>query len=99
MVLYKFGQIDIVCTRGNNIGTSKSTPSDAVLHTRFLSGLYGMAGGCVPQNRECLFDTKNKGKIVPPVVKLHHTKDRRYPRKKPVACIRPGIASFGGYFP
>ena len=40
---------------------------------------------------------------VPPVVKLRHAKvvvSRQYPRKKPVvACIRPGIAVFGVFFP
>ena len=37
VVLYKFGHIDIVCTRASNVGTSKSTHTDALLHARFLS--------------------------------------------------------------
>ena len=45
---------------------------------------------------------QTRGKIVS-VIKLRHTKvvrrGRWYPQKKPVACIRPGIASAGGYFP
>ena len=65
----------------------------------FLS--YGMGGGCT-KNREQLFDIKARGKIVP-VVKLRRAEvvvsSRQYPRKKPVTCIRPGIASFGGSFP
>ena len=46
-------------------------------------------GEGVPKNREYIFDTRNKGKIiVPPVVKLRHTKvvvSGQYPRKKPVS--------------
>ena len=37
------------------------------------------------------------------VIQLRHAKvvrsGTRYPQKKPVACIRPGIASAGGSFP
>ena len=93
--------IDIVCTRASNIGTSKSNYSDALLHTRFLSDLYGMGGGCTKKAGNNFPTRKKRGKIVPPVVKLRHAKvvSRWYPRKKPVACIRPGIASFGGYSP
>ena len=45
-------------------------------------------------------NTNNKGKSVS-AFNLHHAKvaSRRYPRKKPVACIRPDIASAGGSFP
>ena len=32
---WSVGHIDIVCTRASNIGTSKSTHNDALLHTRF----------------------------------------------------------------
>ena len=46
---------------------------------------------------------KSKGKIVPVIIKQRHAKvvvsSRRYPRKKPVACICPGIASAGDSFP
>ena len=43
MVLYEFGNIDMVYARASSICTSKSTRTDdAILHTRFLSGLrYG----------------------------------------------------------
>ena len=40
VVLYESGHIDIVCTRASNIGTSKSTHTDTLLHTRFLSDLW-----------------------------------------------------------
>ena len=55
------------------------------------------------KNREYIFDIKTiKGKIVS-VIKLRHAKvvrsGRRYHQNKPVACIRPGIASAGGSFP
>ena len=60
VVLYEFGNIDIVCTRASNIGTSKSTHTDALLHTRFLSDLWHGKGA--PKISEKLLDTKNKGK-------------------------------------
>ena len=98
--MYEFGHIDTVCTRATNIGTSKSTHTgDAVLHTCFCL-IYGMGRVC--KNREYIFDIKTRGKIVP-VIKLRHAKvvlsGRRLPQKKPVACIRPGIAPAGDYFP
>ena len=43
---------------------------------------------------------KNPSVKIVPVVKQRHAKvvvsSRRYPRKKTVACIRPGIVSAGG---
>ena len=60
VVVREFGHIDIVYTRARNIGTSKSTHTDALSHTCFLSDLQHGQG--VPKNRESLFDMKNKGK-------------------------------------
>ena len=64
--------IDIVCTRASNIGASKSTDTDALLHTRFLSDLWHVEG--VTKKQGITFRRKKtRGKIVS-VVKLRHAK-------------------------
>ena len=71
MVIYEFGHMHIVCTRASNIGTSRSTHTDALLHTRFLDELRQGEG---IQKTGINFSTrKTRGKIVP-VVKLRHAK-------------------------
>ena len=109
MALYKFGQIDMVCSlvQAIQVRTSKTTPtthSDVLLHTIcFLSVTYFMARS---KGVPYIFETKTRGKIiVPPVVKLRHAKvvvSRQYPRKKPVSGMHSSrIASyaFGAFFP
>ena len=59
VVFYEFGHIDEVCTRASNIGTSKSTHTDSIVHTRLLSGLWHEE---VYKNRAYVFDIKNKWK-------------------------------------
>ena len=60
-----------------------------------------MYGEGVQKVGNYLSTSKTKVKIAP-VVKLCHAKvvvsSRRHSRKKPVTCIRPGIASTGGSF-
>ena len=92
VVLYKFGQIDMVCTLVQVflVRTSKTTRSEALFHTTcFLSVTHFMAWREVQQNTGNTFSTqKTKRKIIVlPVVKLRHAKvvvGRQYPRKKPV---------------
>ena len=70
VVLYKFGQIDIVRTLVQDIyfkvdaySTSITTHSDALLHTIcFLSTKYFMP---VSEGVPYIFDNKNKGKNSP----------------------------------
>ena len=94
-VLYKFRQIDMVCTlvQAIQVRTSKATPtthSDSLLHTIcYLSVIYFMAWS---EGAPYIFDAKTGGIIiVPPVVKLCHAKvvvRRQHPRKKTVNGIR-----------
>ena len=72
MVLYEFGNIDIVCTRASHTGTSRSTHTDALLHTRFLSD--SRHGRRVHQETGNNFSTQNIMEKIVPVVKLRHAK-------------------------
>ena len=70
MVLYKFGHIDIVCSRAIYVGTSKITHTDALLYTH-ASDLWHGEG--VHHKTGNNFSTQKMGNIVP-VFKLRPAK-------------------------
>ena len=104
VVLYKFEQIDMVCTLVQAIYFEVGTYEYDHTQYAFLSTTYFIAwSGGVPY----IFDTRNKGKNNRPscceaAPREGRGKRRQYPRKKPVSGMHSSrIASyaFGVFFP